>query len=402
MRASFSPSHPAGTVAAPPSKSMAHRYLIGAALARGETEIRGVVPSQDLLATMDCLRALGAECFPGEEGVTVVRSRGLSCADTGIVLPCRESGSTLRFLLPLCLSGPTVILTGEGRLMRRPMNVYADLCRERGILFEQTEDRILVRGVLGPGEFRLRGDWSSQFVSGLLFALPGLAGDSVISLTAPAESRSYIDMTLDALKRYGVEARWQDSETLLVLGKQRFLAPAESDQPLVVEGDWSNAANCLAMGLSVTGLREDSRQGDRICAAHFKALEQGRAEIDLSDCPDLGPVLMAYAALHHGALFTGTRRLAMKESDRRAAMREELARFGIDVRLGPDRVAVDGVLHAPSGPLSGHNDHRIVMALSVLCAVTGGTIDGAEAVNKSDPAFFDRIAACGARLTLSE
>jgi 3-phosphoshikimate 1-carboxyvinyltransferase len=227
-------------------------------------------------------------------------------------------------------------------------------------------------------------------VSGLLFALPTLEGDSVIRLRPPVESRSYIDMTMAALRAFGVETSWLDRVTIAVPGRQVYAWRSA----VTVEGDWSNAAFFLALGLDVTGLDPESLQGDRVCTEYFAALRRGPAELDIADCPDLGPVLMAYAAAHRGGVFTGTRRLRMKESDRGWAMAEELAKFGIRVDVEENRIAVSGGLHAPTETLDGHNDHRIVMSLAVLCTRTGGTIAGAEAVKKSFPDFFERLQDC--------
>ena len=168
-------------------------------------------------------------------------------------------------------------------------------------------------------------------------------------------------------------------------------------QELGVEGDWSNAAFFLAMGASVTGLDENSLQGDSVCREYFKALDAGFAELDLSDCPDLGPVLFVYAALRSGGRFSGTERLRMKESDRLASMREELAKCGAEIRLGENTITVGSGVKRPEVPLDGHRDHRIVMALSVLCTVTGGMIRGAEAVAKSFPDFFEQLRSVGVK-----
>ena len=386
MTVTIYPSKPTGAVAAPPSKSMAHRMLICAGQTVGKTTVRGVAPSEDILATMDCLRALGVTCEM-RGGDAALTGYTLHCGDAGAVLPCRESGSTLRFFLPLCLFGPPITLTGSPRLLARPLDVYADLCKKQGIRFEKGETSLLVQGTLKPGEFRLPGDVSSQFVSGLLFALPGLPGDSVIRLRPPVESRSYIDMTMDALLAFGVETRWLDRETIAVPGRQCCAYRAD----VTVEGDWSNAAPFLALDVPVTGLRSDSLQGDRVCVDYLEALRRGPATLDISNCPDLGPVLFAFAAAHHGGSFTGTRRLRMKESDRGAAMAEELEKFGAAVAVEENRITVSGGVRPPTETLDGHNDHRIVMALSVLCTLTGGTIAGAEAVRKSFPDYFERL-----------
>jgi len=386
MTVTIYPSKPAGTVAAPPSKSMAHRLLICAGLAIGEKTVRGVALSEDIQATMDCLRALGVDCTVRNGDVTVTGYTP-HCGEEGAVLPCRESGSTLRFFLPMCLFGPPITLTGSERLLARPLDVYADICRKQGIAFEKGATALRVQGRLSPGEFRLPGDVSSQFVSGLLFALPTLEADSVIRLRPPVESRSYIDMTMEALRAFGVETAWLDRETIAVPGRQVYAFRSD----VTVEGDWSNAAFFLALGVPVTGLDENSLQGDRVCESYFDALRRGAAELDISDCPDLGPVLMAFAAAHRGGVFTGTRRLRMKESDRGRAMAEELSKLGVSVDVEENKITVSGGLKAPTETLDGHNDHRIVMALAVLCTRTGGAIAGAEAVKKSFPDYFERL-----------
>lgn len=384
------PGAPVGSVAAPPSKSMAHRLLLCAGLAEGESHISGVQFSEDVAATLDCLRALGAD-WQQEGGALRVTGADPRRFDGASPLPCRESGSTLRFFLPLCLlSGSPARLTCAGRLPERPMTVYENLCRARGLDYARAGASISVRGPLRPGVFSLPGDVSSQFVSGLLFALPALDGDSEIVLTPPVESRSYIELTLAALRAFGVQAGWAGETCLHVSGNQRY-APRD----LRVEGDWSNAAFFRALDVPVEGLDPESLQGDRVCETYFDQIRRGEP-CDLRDCPDLGPVLFAYAALHGGGRFTGTARLRLKESDRAAAMAEELVKCGVDTLLEENAFTVlPGQLRAPRETLEGHNDHRIVMALSVLCARVGGRIRGAEAVRKSFPDFFDRLGGLG-------
>lgn len=385
MRAIFTPSTPSGSVAAPPSKSMAHRHLICAGLAGGTGTVTGIAPSEDILATLDCLSALGAKIRLTDGGATVCGADPRRAKSA--TLPCRESGSTLRFFLPLCLlSGKEFTLTGSETLLARPLSVYENLAREKGFLFAKRENAVTVKGKLTPGEYVVPGNVSSQFVSGLLFALPLLDGDSTIKLIPPIESRSYLDLTVQALAEYGVTVVWTDETTLLVPGGQRYLS-----HEATVEGDWSNAAAFLSLGVPVTGLLADSLQGDRRVTEYLAALDREKAEIDLSDCPDLAPVLFAHAALHFGGRFTGTRRLAVKESDRGEAMRAELFKCGVPVSIGENEIAVGCGAKAPSDPFSGHNDHRIVMACSVIAAKLGGTVEGIEAVNKSYPDFFTEL-----------
>ncbi len=401
MRAVIMPGELRGTVSAPPSKSMAHRMLICAALAEGESTVRPVELSEDILATMDGLHALGASFEPFGDGLRVA---GCNPAESeSAVIPCRESGSTLRFLLPLCLlSGKEMTLTGNGRLLDRPLDVYETLCAEQGFRLERTAEGIKVQGKLAPGEYTVRGDLSSQFLTGLLYALSVLNGCSGIRILPPLESEPYLEMTLEALAEAGVPAERPERERLVIPGGAKFRAGEKT-----VEGDWSNAAFFEALRqagneIRITGLREDSLQGDRVCRDYFRRIREGGARVDVTDCPDLAPVLMSFAAMHGGAELTGTRRLRFKESDRGQAMAEELAKFGVPVAAGEDEIRVGCGLHAPAETLDGHNDHRIVMALAVLCTRTGGTIEGAEAVRKSWPGFWEAFRSLGGQVCLAE
>ncbi len=384
-----------GTVSVPPSKSCAHRLLICAALAAGESTVRGISESQDMLATMDCISALGCVCR--KAGDTVTLSGGFRAFPDGTTFPCRESGSTLRFLMPIAAAaGGCAVFTGTERLLQRGVGVYEALFLQKGLSMERSADSITVSGQLTPGDYVIRGDVSSQFVSGLLFALPLLSGDSTLQVLPPVESRPYIRITLDALRQFGV--------TVTETGENRFFIPGDQSyqaRDVSVEGDWSNAAALLAFGqtgsgVTVTGLNEGSLQGDRVCAGLLRRLDGPQPEMDLADCPDLGPVLFAAAAMKHGAVFTGTRRLRIKESDRASAMAEELGKFGVRCEVEENRVTVyPGTLRRPEVPLSAHNDHRIVMALTLLCSRTGGVIEGAEAIRKSYPDYFPTLRALG-------
>ena len=385
-----------GTVSAPPSKSMAHRLLICAGLSDGECIVHGISDSEDMLATMDCLHALGVQCEK-EKDTVKVSGIDIRKAVASEKLNCRESGSTLRFFVPIALlTGKETVLAGSRRLMERPLSVYEELFLQRGIAFQKTEREIRTRGSLRYGSFEMDGNVSSQFVTGLLLALPLLEGDSRIVLRPPVESRSYIDMTLSALKLFGVEAGWQEENVLYIKGNQRYHA-----EEVFVEGDYSNAAffealNLLGGQVKIENLRKDSLQGDRVYEELFEALKRPGAELDLSDCPDLGPVLFAAAAAECGGKFTGTRRLKIKESNRGEAMAEELRKFGVTVEVLENEVIVGRQgLREPKEVLDGHNDHRIVMSEAVLLTQTGGIIDGAEAVSKSFPDFFEKLASLG-------
>lgn len=401
MNVRIAPSVLRGTVMAPPSKSMAHRHLICAALAGGISVVNGVDYSEDILATMDCMTAFGAK-FSLQDSTVTVDGSGMFKGE-GTVFDCRESGSTLRFLIPLALClGRPVTFRGKGRLMERPLTVYEDLCREKGFMFTRGSGEITVCGQLTSGEYVIRGDVSSQFISGMIFALATRTGDSRITILPPFESRSYVLLTLFMLAKAGVQVKFTDANTLCIPGGQCF-------QPIsgAVEGDYSNAAfldafNCIGGDVTVEGLWDDSLQGDRVYRTHFPALCAGTPVIDMADCPDLGPIFMALAALKNGAVFTNTARLAAKESDRGAAMAEELRKVGVTLVCEENRITVPGgcVLHTPAQVIDGHNDHRIVMAMAVVLSTVGGEIAGAEAVRKSYPGFFDTMESLGGKIVI--
>ena len=384
-----------GTLCAPPSKSIAHRMLLSSALAEGTSILHGISDSEDIRASLACARSLGTEIT--QNGDTAVICVGKS-GSTAPFFPCGESGSTLRFFLPAALTRYSgAVFSGSKRLMERGISVYEAALGEKGVRFNKGNDCITAEGKLLSGAYTLRGDVSSQFISGLFFALPLLDGDSTLCVTPPVESRPYLDLTLDILYRFGIRITETERNRFLIPGNQRYHAMEGT-----VEGDWSNAAALYAFRFSggdvtVTGLREDSVQGDRVCTALFQRLRETSPVLDLSDCPDLGPVLFAAAALCRGAHFTGLRRLRLKESDRVSAMAEELAKFGITMKVGENAADVlSGPLHRPTEPLNGHNDHRIVMALAVPASAVGGEITGAVAVRKSYPGYFDALRSLGA------
>lgn len=385
-----------GIVKAPPSKSMAHRLLICAGLSKGTCIVHGIVRSKDVEATMDCLRAVGVKLEEAEGSIRVTGA-DIKNASAGKILDCGESGSTLRFFVPLCLiSGANAVLRGSKRLMERPLGIYKTMCEDRGLLFSQDETSLMVKGPLKSGNFKLAGNISSQFISGLLFALPLLDGDSVVTITPPIESRSYINMTISALALFGVEASWQDEKTIYIKGNQEYKC-----SEAWVEGDYSNAAffealNVFGGDVKIDNLPENSIQGDRVYGKMFDQLKKGTPALDISDCPDLAPILFAAAAAKNGGVFSGTRRLKIKESSRAEVMTEELAKFGVSSSVYDDEVIIYPIeFKKPSGELDGHNDHRIVMAEAILLTLTGGVIDGAEAVTKSFPDFFEKLKSLG-------
>ncbi len=385
-----------GRITAPPSKSMAHRLLISAAMADGVSIVRGISSCEDVAATLDCLRALGIKAERCGDDVTVWGKDFKEVKPTD-ALQCRESGSTLRFMIPLTmLSGQTTVFYGAPGLMQRPMGVYEKLFKEKCLTYISDGASIVVKGPLVGGEYSLVGNISSQFISGLIFALPLAKGDSVIKITPPIESRSYINLTINAVRAFGIECEWIDEYTIGIKGSQKY-APTD----VTVEGDYSGAAFPEALNLfggevEIMGLDPESIQGDSVYRRYFDMLKTGVPTLHIGDCPDLGPILFAIAAAKCGGVFGGTKRLKIKESDRACAMAEELKKFGTSVSVYEDNVVIyPADFHAPTEMLSGHGDHRIVMALSVLLTLVGGEIDGAEAINKSYPDFFKHLKLLG-------
>lgn len=397
MKAVFSPCKLNGSIDAPPSKSMAHRYLIGAVLSGQRCVLHGIDYSEDILASIDCLRALGAGITTDGDKVTV--EPGEFMKTDSPVLPCRESGSTLRFLIPLALCmGKPVTLRGSERLFERPLDVYEELCLERGFAFSKGKDSVTLCGRLKSGNYKIRGGVSSQFITGLIFALLYLNEDSTVKIIPPFESRSYINLTLSALKSFGADVEFSDEYTIKI--RKTSLCPYSGR----IEGDYSNAAflsafNHIGSDIKIGNLKPDSLQGDKVYTDYFEKISAGTPTLDISDCPDLGPILFALAALKNGAVFTGTDRLKAKESDRGAAMHEELVKLGGGIALGNNSITVpQQTLRYTGTELDGHNDHRIVMAMSVILSKIGGTIEGAEAIKKSYPGFFDDIKKLGAEV----
>lgn len=397
----ISPSTAKGVMMAPPSKSMAHRHLICAALAGGKSVINNIDLSEDIKATLGCIKQLGAsaEIVAGEgANQIVVQGAGKKAFDGAEKLfNCNESGSTLRFFIPLAmLSGAHAKFIGSEVLMTRPLSVYETICQQQNIKLVHVEGGIEVEGKLSSGVFEVPGNISSQFITGLLFTLPLLEGDSKIILTESVESKPYIDMTLQVQKEFGIKADWENENTLVVPGGQTYLAHDGA-----VEGDYSNAAffealNYIGGSVEVQGLRKDSLQGDKVYLELFKELAAGNAKIDISDCPDLGPILLTMAAALNGGEFTGTKRLAIKESNRGAVMCQELAKFGIKSLQEENRIVIyPGKPVKPVETVLGHNDHRIVMSMATLLTVTGGQIEGVEAVRKSLPDYFERVRRLG-------
>ncbi|MBP1736504.1 MAG: 5-Enolpyruvylshikimate-3-phosphate synthase [Oscillospiraceae bacterium] len=381
-----------GAVTPPPSKSQAHRVYIASCLAGGGSVLHHLPESKDMDATRRCMAALLAG-----------KGRCTPCCDAP-ELDCGESGSTLRFLIPLALAlRGGGIFTGQGRLMERPQEPYARLFEEKGIFFSQRGGVLSVFGRLEPGVYSIAGDVSSQFITGLLFALPLLEGDSELRLTTPLESAGYVDMTLDALRQFGVTVAWDGDRTFAVSGGQTY-RPAS----VTIEADYSQAgffyaANGIGNSVELCGLNPDSCQGDRMIVDYAEKLrEPGIVILDVSQCPDLVPALAVYAALRTGeeTVIANATRLRIKESDRLEAVTAELYKLGADIRQGADFLQIHGVSSLRGGAVDAHNDHRIAMMLAIASTRTDGEVilRGAESVEKSYPSFWSDFQALGGRI----
>lgn len=421
MTVTIHPGQAAGTLPAIPSKSAAHRLLICAALADQPTTLACPQSSQDIDATAACLTALGADIQREAAGFHVTPVNR-AAAPRDCLLPCGESGSTLRFLLPVAGAlGVRASFLLQGRLGQRPMEPLVGQLQAQGCRIEQTPERLTISGQLQPGQFTLPGDVSSQFISGLLLALPLLGAESRLSVTGTVESAGYIAMTLRALSAFGLtpeQKAWH-----FTLPPQGFHSPGTAP----VEGDWSNAAPWLCMGVlagtgvALTGLDPDSLQGDRGVCQVLDAMGGGirwaggtvqaspaplhPVEIDARNIPDLVPVLAATAALIPGETrILHAARLRLKESDRLTTTAQTLNALGGQVRETEDGLVIQGKPSLPGGQVDAQGDHRIAMAAAVASAGCTGsvTVTGAQAVEKSYPGFWRDLEALGRQVQLGD
>jgi len=407
------PGRPSGCLTAPPSKSAAHRALICAALAQGESEIAPVSDSTDMAATLGVLAAMGQQA---ERDGKTVRFRGMPWVKQPVVLNCRESGSTLRFLLPVATAlGLSATFLGEGRLPERPIGVLTEQLSRHGISVTGSGMPFSIDGKLTGGVFTLPGDVSSQFISGLLFALPLLMQDSEIRLTTPLESAAYVDMTLSALADAGIQIE-RTGDGFLIKGGQLYRPGRKT-----VEGDFSNAAFWLCAGviggtIAIDGLQEQSVQGDRAIVKLAQAFgasvsaQNGQItvesaplrgiRIDAAPIPDLVPILAVTAAFAQGDTeIYNAARLRIKESDRLSAVSGLIRNLGGEAQEFPDWLIIRGSGGLRGGEVDGMNDHRIVMsaAIAALFCHESVVIRGAQAVRKSYPDFFEDLKRLGGR-----
>ncbi|MBQ9249014.1 MAG: 3-phosphoshikimate 1-carboxyvinyltransferase [Oscillospiraceae bacterium] len=408
MNKTLAPGERTGCVRVPASKSQAHRLLICAALGTGETLIRCDGISRDIAATMDCLKALGAEILLLPDGQIQVKP--IQAVPAKADLYCGESGSTLRFLLPVVGAlGATVVFHMEGRLPKRPLAPLDEQLRDHGMQIEQMGDLLLCSGQLRPGAYTLPGNVSSQYISGLLMALPLLPGDSSLTVSGQVESAAYITMTEDALSLSGIRLE-KNENRYSIPGGQRASLPEQ----LQVEADYSNAAFFLSigalsgLGMNVKGLSPDSSQGDKAIMeilGRFGAelwiredavwIRRGAlcgCEIDAAPIPDLIPVLSVVASVAKGETrIVNAARLRLKESDRLASTTQMLKSLGADITELDDGLVIRGVEALTGGTVDACGDHRIAMAAAVAACACKGPVNviGAECVQKSYPRFWE-------------
>lgn len=413
----YGPSRLSGRVNIPPSKSAAHRALIGAALCKGGCTVHHIDGSADMLATLNAIRAMGKAAELSNGRVTVSDGERPKTA----VVDCGESGSTLRFMIPIFAAlGISAEFVGHGRLPERPIGLYTELLPMHGVAVETAGGLpFKISGQLESGCFRLPGNISSQFITGLMLALPLLEGDSAIELTTVLESKGYIDLTLDVLRSFGINI-YETENGWSIPGGQSYHA-----ESVKVEGDWSQAAFFLSLAaigggpIELCGLAKDSRQGDMACVELWKKFglrvewhgdtlvavndrvdEPFRGlhaiDIDAAQIPDMVPALAVTAAFAEGeTVIHNAARLRIKESDRLDAMEKALSAMGADVRALPDGLIINGKPQLHSGRAEGCNDHRIVMAMSAAGTACGAVVTDAQSIRKSYPGFFRDLISIG-------
>ena len=418
MNVIIKPSNLSGDVIIPPSKSLSHRAIIAACLASGKSKISNVMFSRDILATIAGMEAMGAKIKKYDNYLEIEGSNVLRINDT---IDAYESGSTIRFLIPIALTNnKPITFMGHNNLVNRPLDAYFEIFKEKNIKYERLADAYLplkCEGTLTPGEYKIRGDISSQFITGLLYALPLLNGESKIIITTPLESKGYIDLTIDILKLFNIEIINNDYKEFIVRGNQEY-KPFDYE----IEGDFSQAAfflvaDTLGANINLKAMNINSNQGDKKILEDIEALG-GKIEfkndilkaipakttgtiIDFKQSPDLGPALAVLGALSSGNTeFVNAARLRIKECDRISCVKEELEKLGVGVIENPNGMVIEGVDKIDGGVINPHNDHRLRMAFAILCQVAKSDIKiiGAECVSKSYPHFFKDLEKLGGKI----
>ncbi|HAE62908.1 MAG TPA: 3-phosphoshikimate 1-carboxyvinyltransferase [Eubacteriaceae bacterium] len=418
----ITPSTLRGTVNIPPSKSMSHRSIFCAALSGGISNIKNVLLSEDIKATCEAMESLGAKikykAVDEKKEIYNLRIQGAGRLKLkNEKIDCGESGSTIRFIIPLlALLNETVTVTGRGRLVSRPLDAYYEIFDQKKIYYTNKygELPLTIKGSLSAGEYRMEGDVSSQFITGLLFALPLLKGDSKLIITTELESKPYVDMTIEMLNRFGIEVTNNDYQEFLIKGSQEYASADYS-----VEGDFSQAAFWLTAGILggeiySNDLKFNSLQGDKVIVDIIKKMggsieklilgyKTSRSDthgttVDASQCPDLVPIVSVLASLSSGMTeVVNAKRLRIKESDRLDAITQVLSTLGADIAQYTDGLVIKGADKLKGGEVDSFNDHRIAMAAAVasIRCEEKVIIKNAQSVNKSYPKFWEDFASLG-------
>lgn len=411
MKIKIYPSKCSGEIKIPSSKSMGHRAIICASLANGKSIISNLDYSDDILATIDGMKKLGANIQCEKDRLIIEGIENFDSLKDNII-DCNESGSTLRFFIPIfSLTGEKISFIGKNRLLKRPQKIYEKIFKEQNLYYFQDEDKIEIEGKIKAKEYFIDGNISSQFISGLLFTLPLLEENSIININPPFESASYIDLTMEVLKEFGITINKVTPLRFEIQGGQKYIT-----KDYKVEGDFSQLAFFAVLGalnnnLKCIGVNLNSKQGDKSIidilkksGVKIEEIEEGYlihkgkikdCEIDLGDCPDLGPILNVLAMYGEGEFkIFNAGRLRLKESDRISAMEEELKKLEVEIETTEDEIKILGKKNYLGNiEVFGHKDHRIVMSLAIVGTILEKPIiiDGAEAVEKSYPKFFQDL-----------
>lgn len=417
MNVIIKPSKLAGDVIIPPSKSLSHRAIIAASLAEGKSTITNVLFSNDILATISAMEACGAKIIKHEDSLEIYGTKKVKRVKPEI--DANESGSTIRFMIPIALTNAEPItFIGHNNLVNRPLDIFFEIFDKQNIEYKREEAYLplYVNGALKPGKFMIRGDVSSQFITGLLYALPLLSADSEIVITTNLESKGYIDLTIDILNMFGIEIINNDYKSFVIKGNQTY-KPFDYE----IEGDYSQSAfflvaDMLGADINLKAMRYNSYQGDKKIIDDIKSFGGNVSfdnsilkatgnpvgtTIDFSQSPDLGPALTVLAAVSDGhSSFINAKRLRIKECDRITCMKEELNKAGCKVSELPEGMEIDGINQINPTVFDSHNDHRVAMALSLLTLKCSGDIKilGAESVSKSFPNYWSVFESLGGKV----
>lgn len=411
------PSKLKGVVNVPSSKSLSHRALIASALSNGNQRVSNLIFSNDIYATMDALTAIGYHFELGEDYVDVSYQ-----GDMLEYINCRESGSTVRFMIPIALTKvDKMTFIGENNLVKRPLDTYLEIFDKMNIPYEKGSDYLplTVNGKIEAGVYDICGNVSSQFITGLLMSLPMLDGDSVINISTNLESKGYVDLTLDVLKDFGVKVINKNYQSFVIPGNQKYVP-----RDYMVEGDYSQSAFWLVLGtlngdIYLEGMNKDSLQGDKEiidfinkmggdCSFEGEYLVAKKCQthgaiIDLSQAPDLGPIITVLASLSEGKTeIINAERLRIKESDRIKAITTELNKLGARITETENGMIVEGVKELKGGVcVDSWNDHRIAMSLAIASTRCREpiTLTGEKSVNKSYPHFFKQFKELGGKIS---